>query len=102
MRERTGVMPEVKEVSRTLVKIWLHLQRYEDWTTAAEVSSAVGCPGRTVRHHLLRLTQLGLLEQRPTFGGFHTRRVNPLKYTTAQIDLDKRILDAALVFGERS
>jgi predicted transcriptional regulator len=56
------------------------------WFTTRAAADKMRIPPRTVRHHLRRLVELGVLERVRVFGGcrYHVR---------AEVDMDERAMD---------
>ena len=64
-------------IGKSQVKIYVFASR-GDWFTACEAARKTGINPRTVRWHLLRLTQIGVLERRTSFGGCRYRMATHL------------------------
>ena len=63
------------------------------WLTTRAAADKMRIPARTVRHHLRRLVELGVLEKVTVFGGcrYHVR---------AESDMDARAMDYLRRLGE--
>jgi hypothetical protein len=58
---------ETNEISLHLCRVYKAAKDASGWTTSADIAAASGVAGRTARHHLLRLVNLGVLDQAEVF-----------------------------------
>jgi predicted ArsR family transcriptional regulator len=64
---------ETNEVSLHQLKVFDCVAAATGWVTSKQVTDSVGISGRTVRAHLLKLVNLGLLDQAEVFPGHRYR-----------------------------
>jgi DNA-binding transcriptional ArsR family regulator len=68
-----GEVMEQNEISEHQARIFRFLQQHTQWQTSQQVAIGAQVAMRTARHHLLQLTQLGLLDQAEVFPGHRYR-----------------------------
>lgn len=93
-----GVPMETTEISRHQVAVFEHMKD-GSWKTANEVALATKVAGRTARHHLAGLTQLGVLEEAYVFPG-HRYRLHPAPGARATKFIG-RLEHASVVLGDK-
>ena len=84
---------ESTAISTHEVRVYLAIKSAQRWLTNKDIQMLVGdIANRTVRHHTLKLVNLGLIDQAEVFPGHRFR-------WTEATERRKRLEDAALVFG---
>lgn len=88
---------EHNEISEHQVKIFRFMQQHKGWLTSQQVAEGAKVAARTARQHLLRLVQLGLLDQAEVFPA-HRYRLSS-KADKRNVAYLKRLEMACEVFG---
>lgn len=66
-------MTETNEISFHMAKVYVFLKNNSGWHTSRKIAAAANIADRTARAHVLRMVQLGIVDQAEVFPAHHYR-----------------------------
>jgi hypothetical protein len=88
---------ETNEISFHLVKVYVFLKKNSGWHTARKIAAGATVADRTARAHVLKMVQLGIVDQAEVFPAHHYRLSNLASKRNKTFV--QRIEEAMQIFG---